>query len=62
MNNANGQFKSRSEAGFPIKGSRTSPLNCNTLKFFKKLLFHVTIRAWIYINMFVYVEYHGDEF
>ena len=26
MNDANGQLKSRSEAGFPMKGSRTSPL------------------------------------
>ena len=26
MNDANGQLKSRSEAGFPMKGFRTSPL------------------------------------
>ena len=26
MNDANGQLKSRSGAGFPMKGSRTSPL------------------------------------
>jgi len=26
MNSANGKLKSRSEVGFPMKGSRTSPL------------------------------------
>jgi len=26
MNDANGQLKSRSEARFPMKGSKTSPL------------------------------------
>jgi len=26
MNDANGQLKTKSEAGFPLKSSRTSPL------------------------------------
>ena len=31
MNDANNQLKSRSEAGFPIKGSRISPLYYSTV-------------------------------
>jgi len=27
MNDTNGQLKSRSKAGFPMKGSKTSPLH-----------------------------------
>jgi len=32
MNNEHGQLKSRSEVGFPIKGSRVSPLYSSSLR------------------------------